>query len=298
MPRTDPFKGFMTAYEEDMVDRNLDPSTIRRYLRLCERGYLALKSKGLTTHPLQIGREEILFLKTGEFNNSQWQLSRFGHFLDRICGNDIYRKMRIVWPQDRRILKNWLDEREMKILAALADPGLERAVVHFEMELGMRMIGVRRLRLQDIKRDTIDVLGKGRAGGKWRTIPKLPDTDSILNDWLRERAKIVGVERVPWVFVCRYGKRARRYSSSGMDLILQRMAARCGFHFSHHTLRRSFARSLRRTGADIPVIAQLLGHEDLRTTTRYLGVGMDDMREALLRLAKRSIECSVPDLSQ
>lgn len=293
----EPFKRFRMAYEGDMVDQNLHPNTIKRYLRLCERGYQALKSKGLITHPLKIDREEILFLKTGEFNDSKWELSRFGHFLD-FCGNSIYRRMRINWPQDRRLLKNWLDEDEMEILMALANPGLERAVVHFEMELGMRMIGVQRLRLQDIEQDRIHVLGKGRGGGTWRTVPKHPDTDSILNDWLMERTKIVGVERVPWVFAHRYGKRVRQYSSSGLDLILQRMADRCGFHFSHHTLRRSFARSLRRRGVDIAVIAELLGHKDIRTTTRYLGVGIDDMREALLRPVKRNIECSVPGLSQ
>jgi site-specific recombinase XerD len=47
---------------------------------------------------------------------------------------------------------------------------------------------------------------------------------------------------------------------------------------SCHTLRRTVATAMLRAGADVRTVAELLGHEDLRTTERYTRVVIEDLR--------------------
>ena len=294
MPRAEPFKRFLKAYEEDMIARNLCAETRYQYLRICNTARNLLKAGGHQTHPEKIGRSEILYLKTKL--DSKWTLRVFGTFLD-YCGNNTLRRMRINWPKDRRIRADWLSKEQARVVMALANPGLERLLVHFELECGMRRVELRRLKLSDIRTNTIDILGKGRGGGKWRTIPKHPDTDMILVDWLPERERLLKQERNPHLFIHRLMGRITRYSIPWYDGMIQRLSKRCGFKFSHHTLRRTFGKNLYGVGVKVPTIATILGHEDTKTTMRYLGIDLDDMSEAMIKGAK-SYDCSLPHLSQ
>lgn len=295
MPRTEPFKRFLKNYEEDMIARDLCAETRYQYLRVCNTARKILKARGFQTHPEKIGRSELLYLKSQL--KSKWTLTVFGTFLDH-CGNNTLRRMRINWPKDRRIRADWLSKEQAKVVMALANPGLERLLIHFELECGMRRIELRRLKLSDIREKTIDILGKGRGGGKWRTIPKHPDTDMILVDWLPEREKLLKTERNPHLFIHRRKGKATQYSIAWFDTTIQKISRRCGFKFSHHTLRRTFGKNLYGAGVKVPTIATILGHEDTKTTIRYLGIDLDDMSEAMLKGAQRYEKCSLPHLSQ
>jgi len=90
----------------------------------------------------------------------------------------------------------WLtDERAAAF--RLSPQGIERKVVHLELNLGLRRIEVLRLGLGigDIEtgrmgENEIMILGKGE---KWRSINWDPDTAAILSDWL-ERIRICQVD--------------------------------------------------------------------------------------------------------
>lgn len=56
-----------------------------------------------------------------------------------------------------------------------------------------------------------------------------------------------------------------------------------GFRFSNHTLRRTFGRALYKSGVALPTIAAILGHESTDVTLKYLGITLDDMRDAMRR---------------
>jgi integrase len=54
------------------------------------------------------------------------------------------------------------------------------------------------------------------------------------------------------------------------------------FHF--HDMRHTFASYLRQNGVDLHTISKLLGHKDLRMTTRYAHLNVDSLRSAISSL--------------
>ncbi|MFA6870363.1 MAG: tyrosine-type recombinase/integrase, partial [Methanomethylophilus sp.] len=63
------------------------------------------------------------------------------------------------------------------------------------------------------------------------------------------------------------------------------LCARSKVQFANHTLRRTFGRTLWLAKTRVETIASILGHEDLRTTVKYLGIKLDDQRDALEKLS-------------
>ena len=61
---------------------------------------------------------------------------------------------------------------------------------------------------------------------------------------------------------------------------------RSGFHFSNHTLMRTFGRHLFKTDVPVETISKFLGHESTVETLKYIGVNIDDMDEGMIKMAQ------------
>ena len=76
-------------------------------------------------------------------------------------------------------------------------------------------------------------------------------------------------------------KPARPYNASAIRDLLDRLGRRAGIpHVHPHALRRAMATHMLQSGANLRVVQDLLGHERLTTTMRYLMLTADDMRRA------------------
>lgn len=67
--------------------------------------------------------------------------------------------------------------------------------------------------------------------------------------------------------------------------IVDPLRERLEFHFSNHTLRRTFGRNLFHAKVPLETIMEFLGHSSTLETLKYLGINLGDMDEGMLKLA-------------
>jgi len=225
-----------------------------------------------------------------------------GRYL-KYFNNNIVKEMKIVFPQDFRINVHWLTDEEDVTLMTMPMSPLERTVIHLELCMGLRSVEVCRLMLNKIHyghSPSMDVREKGKGHGKYRTVRFHAETAEVLEEWYKVRAAIV--ERVRaynpyWVdprnllIGCHYPNKpdADAYSEMGGSLdvaVIEPVRECAGFHFTNHTLRRTFGRNLFHAKVPLETIAKFLGHSSTSETLKYIGVTLDDMDDGMQKLEK------------
>lgn len=156
-----------------------------------------------------------------------------------------------------------------------------RAIIEMLYGSGLRVSELVGLTLSHIYREEGYMLIEGK-GSKQRLVPISPVADQWFAMWLEERARLdVKPEFVDVAFLNRYGRQLTR---AMIFTIIKQLTAMAGIRktVSPHTLRHSFATHMLQNGADLRIIQQLLGHEDITTTEIYTHVDVGDLRNAIL----------------
>lgn len=157
-----------------------------------------------------------------------------------------------------------------------------RAMMEMLYGSGLRVSELVNLPLSRIYLNEHYMLIEGK-GSKQRLVPLSPVAEEWFGYWMQERATWpVKPEARDFAFVNRYGRPLTRMM---VFTIVRRLCEAAGITktVSPHTLRHSFATHLLQNGADLRVIQQLLGHEDLATTEIYTHVDVQDLRKAILQ---------------
>jgi len=268
--------------KEDLANSSLGDAWKRRILYEVERTPSLLRRAGVTLPPLTPGRlraNHIEILK----QSLPWSPATFAvHFnaLRRFLrwAHNPLATDRGAWavPSETTGRRRWLAPEQLARLYRAAR-GRERVLLALEGFNGLRRVEVLRLRAKDIDfgRQRLRVLGKGRNGGKWRTLPMFSETARVLrfvSSGMDENSMVIPLSR------------------SGADLVLRRVANRAGFpslglRVSHHDLRRTFGRLAHKAGMDLVQLKNLYGHTSLDQTVHYIGLDEDEMRAGLNRLA-------------
>ncbi len=172
------------------------------------------------------------------------------------------------------------DRDALRTALALRD----RALVETAYAAGLRIseLASAELGAMDLRRGEIRVLGKGR---KERIGLLGRPARKALSDYLEdgrpvllERATTVEAPPVQ-IFLNHLG---RPLGVRGLRYRLDRLCRRAGLPLgvSPHTLRHSFATHLLDGGADLRVVQELLGHENLATTQIYTHVSPGRLQAA------------------
>ena len=157
-----------------------------------------------------------------------------------------------------------------------------RAMMEMLYGSGLRVSELVGLQLSRIYLNEHYMLIQGK-GSKQRLVPLSPVAEEWFGYWMQDRATWpLKPESKDIAFVNRYGRPLTR---AMVFTIVRRLCAEAGITktVSPHTLRHSFATHLLQNGADLRIIQQLLGHEDLATTEIYTHVDVQDLRKAILQ---------------
>lgn len=157
-----------------------------------------------------------------------------------------------------------------------------RAIIEMLYGSGLRVSELVNLQLSNMYRAEGYMLIQGK-GSKQRLVPISPEAEKWFQYWMEDRAHLdIKPEFKDIAFLNRYGRQLTR---AMIFTIIKRLTEAAGIHktVSPHTLRHSFATHLLQNGADLRIIQQLLGHENITTTEIYTHVDIQDLRKAILQ---------------
>ena len=175
-------------------------------------------------------------------------------------------------PKIEKKLPNYLTIEEVD---KLLDIRLEKptdyrnkAMLELLYATGMRISELTNLKLSqvDFDDDIVRVLGKGK---KERTIPLNDTAIFALKEYINDyRPFLLKLNTSEYIFINNFGNKISR---QGFFKILKKLCVKAEIskEVSPHTLRHSFATHLLNNGADLRIIQELLGHENLVTTEIY-----------------------------
>ena len=188
----------------------------------------------------------------------------------------------IKMPKLEKRLPKFLTEEEVdKLLNIKLQKPIDyrnKAMLELLYATGMRISEMLNLQLSNINEDDaiVKVVGKG---SKERIIPLSDITIKYLKMYIEEYRKyILKTKQSEYLFVNYNGSRMSR---QGFFKILKNLCDLSGIkkEISPHILRHSFATHLLNNGADLRVIQELLGHENISTTEIYSHISKEKIIE-------------------
>ena len=125
----------------------------------------------------------------------------------------------------------------------------------------------------------VRVVGKGN---KERLVPMGESAAAAFTDWLELRPEAFAPEFSDIAFLNRFGKPLSRIS---VFKLVREYALLAGVtkEISPHTFRHSFATHLIENGADLRVVQEMLGHENITTTEIYTHIDTATWQSAVLK---------------
>jgi integrase/recombinase XerD len=172
-------------------------------------------------------------------------------------------------PRLWQLLPEVLSEEEVERL--LAEPKADdpmgvrdRAILELLYATGMRVSELCQLRICDLNDSFVKVRGKGN---KERLIPVGKKAIAAVDRYLVEFRGEASEENAP-LFVTGRGRAIDRITVWARVKAYAKSAG-ISKSISPHTFRHSFATHLLDHGADLRLIQEMLGHEDIGTTDRY-----------------------------
>ncbi|MBJ7595994.1 MAG: tyrosine-type recombinase/integrase [Candidatus Dormibacteraeota bacterium] len=172
--------------------------------------------------------------------------------------------------------------------------------------LGLRINETRMLDIRDWRPDLGEFgklhvrHGKGSRGRgpRARLVPAINGADKLIDWWLAEVRHQFGNDGAdpdaPMLPSERYDPDLDRHGRASDDSLRQGLAAQTGRwlpgwsgRLTPHVLRHHCASSLYSSGMDLKALQELLGHEWLSTTTRYIHVRSDHIEQAWVHANRR-----------
>ena len=168
-----------------------------------------------------------------------------------------------------RPLPRYLRDEEVPRLFTYIKNNRDRAIFMLMLRCGLRLEEVANLTLRAINLSRAQLFIHDGKGGKDRVVYLSGDAFEALYRYLKKRPS----SRVRKVFLVEKGVyKGKPLSMRGIQKRMEHYAKKASLKVSCHQLRHTMATQLLNADADLVIIQDLLGHNQIRTTQRYCKV--------------------------
>lgn len=194
-----------------------------------------------------------------------------------------------------RIMRNafipatWKASDVQKLLDSIdrGNPGGKRdyAIYLTVARLGLRVSDIRGLRLSNLNFQQKSITLTMQKTKKPIELPMLDDIGWALIDYLKNGRPKTDCDNV---FIRHRAPYDAFGKSDSLQRSLHRYMQRAGItipkdeHCGLHSLRSTLARLMLEGGAGLSAIAEVLGHEDIQTTSRYIKIDIQGLRKCVI----------------
>lgn len=175
-------------------------------------------------------------------------------------------------------LPRGLAAEEVRAILSSFRSSRDRAIAGLMLYSGLRSAEVLALCVEDVDvaRGWVRVTGKGE---RERRVPVDREVAGLIQTYLLvERPE---TDQRALFVVAKGPHRGRPLSAAGLRAVFRYHRARAGAPRAHpHALRHTFGTALAEAGVDLPVIQELLGHEHVDSSIRYIHLAPAHVRAA------------------
>lgn len=162
-----------------------------------------------------------------------------------------------------------------------------RCMIYLMYACGLRVSELCMLKISQVHLNVSYLTCKGK-GNKERMIPIAKIVIDYLKEYIeKDRQQLLKSSRSPYLFITH---KAKPLTRDEFWVILNNYAKQSNVtkHIHPHMLRHTFATHLLENGADLRSIQELLGHENISTTTIYTHVSTKAMSEEYKKFHPRN----------
>jgi site-specific recombinase XerD len=196
-------------------------------------------------------------------------MGRFRVFIEylNLQGHCYLSKELIRPPRKPKTIPKYSTQDEIELMVRHAASIRDKAIISLLFSTGIRNSELRNLLVSDYEFDRITIREGKNSKGRVALISQRAKT--YLDLYLEGRT-----DDLPYLFRSNLNN---KIANSSLRSILATASQKAGVkHTSPHTIRHGFATHLLNNQANIRVVQEAMGHEDIRTTQHYTHVTLQD----------------------
>ena len=273
----------LTGYQTYLsLDRNYSPNTVLAYMNDVSHFAIYIKKdlRIVSSKDIRDYLKHISGLSSRTISHNISSLKSFYNYLEKMEILDYNPTSDIERPKLEQKVPTYLSLEEV---SSLLDIKIEnefnardKAILELLYSSGIRISELTNMELSNIDLDEclIRIMGKG---SKERIIPLGDYAINALSNYINNYRYILNKKNSSYVFL---NNRGGRLSRQFIFKTIKNECIKKGIkkNVSPHTLRHTFATHLLKNGADLRIIQELLGHENLSTTQIYTHLSNDKLK--------------------
>ncbi len=264
------------------LERNYSPNTVKAYLNDINNFNIFIKKDLLNISPMDIHNylKHISNLSAKTISHNLSSLKNFYNYLQKNELINYNPTDEIDRPKIEQKIPEFLSLEEVSNLLNIPVENeynaRDKAILELLYSSGIRISELTNLEMAniDLEECLIRVMGKG---SKERIIPLGDYAIDALKNYIINYRHILNKKNTTYIFLNNQGGKLSRQF---IFKTIKKYALKKGIrkNISPHTLRHTFATHLLKNGADLRIIQELLGHENLSTTQIYTHLTNDKLK--------------------